>query len=153
MTPPIVPCAIIKSLESRIYRGHSVPALPPTLLQNVTHLKICEVNVTLSHWNEDDTVLVQTWLPLNNWNSRYIPVGGGTWAGGPGQFELALPASQGYAVSSTNAGLSGNPVDPSDWALKPDGTVNYGLLKNFASRSVHDMAVVGKAVTAFFYEG
>ncbi|RBA20794.1 hypothetical protein FPRO05_08241 [Fusarium proliferatum] len=152
ITPPIVPGAIIRSLESRIYRGHSVPALPPTLLQNVTHLNICEVNVTLSHWNEDDAVLVQTWLPLDNWNSRYLAVGGGAWAAGLGQFDLALPASQGYAVSSTNAGLSGNPVDPSDWALKPDGTVNYGLLRNFASQSVHDMAVVGKAVTASFYE-
>ncbi|EMT66649.1 Tannase/feruloyl esterase [Fusarium oxysporum II5] len=152
ITPPIVPGAIIRSVKSRIYRDHSVPAFPPTLLQNVTHLNICEVNVTLSHWNEDDTVLVQTWLPLGNWNSRYLAVGGGAWAAGLGQFDLALPASQGYAVSSTNAGLSGNPIDPSDWALKPDGTVNYGLLKNFASRSVHDMAVVGKAVTSSFYK-
>ncbi|PNP82874.1 hypothetical protein FNYG_03751 [Fusarium nygamai] len=152
ITPPIVPGATIRSVKSRIYRDHSVPALPPTLLQDVTHLNICEVNVTLSHWNEDDTVLVQTWLPLDNWNFRYLAIGGGAWAAGLGQFDLALPASQGYAVSSTNAGLSGNPVDPSDWALKPDGTVNYGLLENFASRSVHDMAVVGKAVAASFYK-
>ncbi|KAF4502140.1 feruloyl esterase B precursor [Fusarium agapanthi] len=152
ITPPVVPGAIIRSVKSRVYRDHLVPALPPTLLQNVTHLNICEVNVTLSHWNEDDTVLVQRWLPLNNWNSRYLAVGGGAWAAGLSQFDLALPASQGYAVSSTNAGLSGNPIDPSGWALKPDGTVNYGLLQNFASRSVHDMAVVGKAVIASFYK-
>ncbi|KAF4434874.1 feruloyl esterase B precursor [Fusarium acutatum] len=152
ITLPIVPGATIRSVNSRIYRDYSVPALPPTLVQNVTHLNFCEVNVTLSHWNEDDIVLVQTWLPLNNWNSRYLAVGGGAWAAGLGKFDLALPASQGYAVSSTNAGLSGNPIDPSAWALKPDGTVNHGLLKNFASRSVHDMAVVGKAVAASFYE-
>ncbi|KAF5690893.1 feruloyl esterase B precursor [Fusarium circinatum] len=152
ITLPVVPGAIIRSVKSRVYRDHSVPALPPTLLQNITDLNICEVNVTLSHWSEDDTVLVQTWLPLNNWNSRYLAVGGGAWAAGLGQFDLALPASQGYAVSSTNAGLSGNPIDPSGWALKPHGTVNYGLLQNFASRSVHDMAVVGKAVVASFYK-
>ncbi|RBQ79502.1 hypothetical protein FVER53590_11889 [Fusarium verticillioides] len=152
ITPPNVPGATIRSIKSRIYRGHSVPALPPTLLQEVTHLNICEVNVTLSHWNEDDTVLVQIWLPLDNWNFRYLAIGGGAWAAGLGQFDLALPASQGYAVSSTNAGISGNPIDPSDWALKPDGTVNYGLLQNFASRSVHDMALVGKAVAASFYK-
>ncbi|EGU75166.1 hypothetical protein FOPG_18116 [Fusarium oxysporum f. sp. conglutinans race 2 54008] len=150
--PPNVPGAIVKSLTSRAYRDHSVSALPPTLLQNVTHLDICEINVTLSHWYEDDSVLVQTWLPLHDWNSRYVAIGGGAWAAGLGQFDLALPASQGYAVSSTNAGLGGNPVDPSDWALKADGTVNTGLLTNFASRSVHDMAVVGKAVTASFYK-
>ncbi|KAF9766948.1 hypothetical protein IL306_000548 [Fusarium sp. DS 682] len=150
--PPTVSGATVKSIKSRVYRGRSVPALPPALLQNVTHLDICEVNVTLCHLNEDDTVLVQTWLPLHNWNSRYLAVGGGAWAAGLGQFDLALPASQGYAVSSTNAGLSGNPTDPSDWALRPDGTVNIGLLKNFASRSIHDMAVVGKAVTTSFYK-
>ncbi|KAF4342444.1 feruloyl esterase B precursor [Fusarium beomiforme] len=150
--PPKVPGATVTSVTTKVYRDLFVPAFSPTLLQNVTHLDVCEVNVTLSHYNEDDTVLVQTWLPLHNWNSRFLAVGGGAWAAGLGQFDLALPASQGYAVSSTNAGLSGNPTDPSDWALRPDGTVNTGLLTNFASRSVHDMAVVGKAVTASFYE-
>ncbi|KAF5626215.1 feruloyl esterase B precursor [Fusarium sp. NRRL 52700] len=150
--PPMVPGAIVRSVKTRIYRDHSVSALPPTLLQTVTHLNFCEVNVTLSHKGEDDNVLVQTWLPLDSWNFRYLSVGGGAWAAGLGQFDLALPASRGYAVSSTNAGLSGNPIDPSAWALKADGTVNYGLLKNFASRSVHDMAVVGKAVVESFYK-
>ncbi|KAG9501715.1 hypothetical protein J7337_007406 [Fusarium musae] len=96
--------------------------------------------------------MYQIWLPLDNWNFRYLAIGGGAWAAGLGQFDLALPASQGYAVSSTNAGISGNPIDPSDWALKPDGTVNYGLLQNFASRSVHDMALIGKSVAASFYK-
>ncbi|KAF4443208.1 hypothetical protein F53441_11517 [Fusarium austroafricanum] len=149
---PSVPGATVKSITTKVYRGHSVTAFPPVLVQNITNLDFCEVNVTLSHEGEDDSVLVQTWLPLHNWNSRYIAIGGGAWAAGLGSFDLALPASKGYAVSSTNAGLSGDPMDPSGWALKPDGSVNTGLLTNFASRSIHDMAVVGKAVTASFYK-
>ncbi|KAH7143401.1 Tannase/feruloyl esterase [Dactylonectria macrodidyma] len=149
---PNVPGAVVKSVTSRAYQDHSVTASSPTLLQDVSHLNICEVNVTLSHYYEDDVVLVQTWLPLHGWNSRYVAIGGGAWLAGLGSVDLALPASQGYAVSSTDAGLSGNAVDPSAWALKPDGTVNTGLLTNFASRSIHDMALVGKSVTAAFYK-
>ncbi|EKJ73439.1 hypothetical protein NXS19_011079 [Fusarium pseudograminearum] len=151
ITAPHVPGAIVKSISSRVYRDRSVTAAPPNLLQDVHSLDICEVNVTLSHERENDVVRVQTWLPLEGWNSRFLAVGGGAWAAGLGTPDLALPASQGYAVSSTDAGLTGTPLDPSPWALKPDGTVNSGLLANFASRSVHDMAVVGKAVTQSFY--
>lgn len=42
-------------------------------------------------------------------------------------------------------------VDPGSWTLKGDGTVNSELLRNSASRSLHDMAVVGKVITADFY--
>ncbi|KAI8689357.1 Carboxylic ester hydrolase [Fusarium keratoplasticum] len=149
---PKVPGAIVKSITSRVYREHSVAAYRPTLLQDISHLNICEVNVTLSHDGEDDLVHVQTWLPLESWNSRFLAVGGGAWAAGLGSTDLALPASQGYAVSSTDAGLTGTPLDPEPWALKADGTVNTNLLANFASRSVHDMAVIGKSVTAAFYK-
>ncbi|KAF5245920.1 hypothetical protein FAUST_1507 [Fusarium austroamericanum] len=148
---PHVPGAIVKSISSRVYHDRSVTAAPPNLLQDVHSLNICEVNVTLSHEGENDVVHVQTWLPLEGWNSRFLAVGGGAWAAGLGTPDLALPASQGYAVSSTDAGLTGTPLDPSPWALKPDGTVNTGLLANFASRSVHDMAVVGKVVAQSFY--
>ncbi|CAF3545716.1 unnamed protein product [Fusarium graminearum] len=148
---PHVPGAIVKSISSRVYRDRSVTAAPPNLLQDVHSLNICEVNVTLSHERENDVVHVQTWLPLEGWNSRFLAVGGGAWAAGLGTPDLAFPASQGYAVSSTDAGLTGTPLDPSPWALTPDGTVNAGLLANFASRSVHDMAVVGKAVAQSFY--
>ncbi|KAF5005441.1 hypothetical protein FDECE_8106 [Fusarium decemcellulare] len=149
---PNVPGAIVKSITTQVYHGHSVSAFPPALLQNVSGLDICEVNVTLTHYGEDDAVHVQTWLPLQGWNSRFLAIGGGAWAAGLGSVDLALPAFQGYAVSSTDAGLTGGPLDPGPWALKPDGTVNTGLLTNFASRSVHDMAVVGKSVAKSFYK-
>jgi pimeloyl-ACP methyl ester carboxylesterase len=121
------------------------------LLEEVPGLNICEVNVTFSHEGEEDLVQVQTWLPLHEWNDRVLAVGGSAWAAGFGTANLAIPAKQGYAVSSTDAGLPLNPYSPEAWALKQDGSVDIGLLTNFAHRSVHDMAVVGKAVTEAFY--
>ena len=60
--------------------------------------------------------------------------------------------AQGYAASSTDAGLlSPSLFSPAGWALQPNGEVNIDLLTNFASRSVHDMVVIGKTVTGSFY--
>lgn len=113
---------------------------------------VCEINVTLSHTGAYDTVLVQTWLPLDDWNGRFVALGGGGWVAGVGAEGLAVPVSQGYVAASTDAGLpGGDATSPSLWALDADGKINYDLLENFASRSVHDLAVVGKAVTESFY--
>ncbi|KAK1762481.1 feruloyl esterase [Phialemonium atrogriseum] len=148
---PHVPGARVISVTSSVKRDYSVSKAPPTLNQDVTNLNVCEVNVILTHPGANDTVHVQTWLPLHGWNNRFVAIGGGAWVAGLGELDLALPASRGYAVSSTDAGLSGDPSTPAAWALKPDGMVNLDLLTNFASRSIHDMAVVGKAVTASVY--
>ena len=53
---------------------------------------------------------------------------------------------------STDAGhTQNNSGDASPWALVSPGNVNQYLLLDFASRSVHDMTVLGKAVTEAFY--
>lgn len=56
----------------------------------------------------------------------------------------------GFAVGSTDAGHVLDFLDVSSWALS-NGKVNQPLLENFASRSVHDLAVVGKAATKQYY--
>lgn len=150
---PTVPGAKVLSIVAQVKHNYTVQQSPPTLNQDVTNLNICDVTVTLRHNGANDTVTVQTWLPLDGWNGRFTGIGGGAWLAGQGQVDLALPASQGYAVSSTDAGLgkAANPYSPSLWALNADGTTNTDLLTNFASRSIHDLAVVGKAVVAAYY--
>jgi hypothetical protein len=149
---PHLPGASILSLSSTELRNHSVQAVPPLLNTNFTNLNVCEVVVTLSHPGANDTVKVQIWLPLDGaWTGRFASAGGSGWAAGHGPLTLAPLAADGYAAASTDAGLTGDISSPAGWALKPDGTVSLDLLTNFASRSVHDMAVVGKAVTASFY--
>lgn len=148
---PYVPGAKVVSINSKQKNNLTVFASSPFLLQDVSDLNICEVNITLTHPNADDQVLIQIWLPLNNWNGRFLAVGGSAWAAGLGDLSLAPVAKQGFAAASTNAGLSGDPSSPGLWALNGDGEVNWALLTNFASRSVHDLAIVGKAVTARYY--
>lgn len=149
--PPYLPDTRIVSVNSKEKHNFTVFATPPFLPQDVPNLSICEVNVTLAHTNANDKVLVQIWLPLNNWNGRFMGVGGSGWAAGVGDLSLAPVVAQGYAAASTDAGLSGDPQSPGLWALKDVGKVNWDLLTNFASRSVHDLAIVGKAITAGYY--
>lgn len=150
---PHLPGASILSVTTTELHNFSVQAVPPLLNTNVTNLNVCEVVVTLTHPGANDTVTVQVWLPLSDgaWTGRFASAGGSGWAAGHGPLTLAPLVAAGYAAASTDAGLSGDIATPAAWALKPDGTVNIELLTNFASRSVHDTAVVGKAVTAAFY--
>lgn len=149
---PHIPGVEVISITSEEKHDFSVPQQPPTLPIDVNGLNVCEVNLTLTHRGASDKVFVRTWLPLSDWNSRFVALGGSGWAAGPGPAGLAIPASEGYATAYTDAGLpGGDPASPAAWALGADGKVNGELLENFASRSVHDLAVAGKALTEAFY--
>jgi hypothetical protein len=105
----------------------------------------CELTVTLTHPGADDVVTVSVWLPAQGWNGRFQGTGGGGFAASLGAVGLVPALLSGYAAAATDAGVPINPTDPSEWADDP------ALLTNFASRSLHDMAVVGKALTATYY--
>jgi hypothetical protein len=141
----------VVSLARTEKHNFTVPQTLPFLAQTVPNLSVCEVKVTYTQDGTDDQVVVQVWLPLNNWNGRFVAVGGSGWAAGLGDYSLAPVVAQGYAAASTDAGLSGDPTSPGAWALKQNGEVNIDLLTSFASRSVHGLAVIGKAVTASYY--
>ena len=121
------------------------------LVGNITGLEFCQVNVTLTHPGTGDSVNNQVWLPLSGWNGIFLGVGGGGYAAGVWS-SLGPAVQRGYAAVSTDAGhTQDNPSDASSWALASTGNVNQYLLLDFASRSVHDMTVLGKSVTEAFY--
>jgi hypothetical protein len=112
---------------------------------------ICDVTVVLTHPGLDDRVRTQVWLPLTGWNGRFQATGGGGFAAGQFERALAPTVKSGYAAASTDAGVGTNAFGPAGWALDENGNVNRGLLKNFASRSLHEMSEVGEQVTASVY--
>ncbi|MGY0489367.1 tannase/feruloyl esterase family alpha/beta hydrolase [Streptomyces sp. WG-D5] len=109
----------------------------------------CEVTVTLTHPGEDDHATVRTWLPLENWNGRFQAIGGSAFSAGDNGVGLGAAVKNGYAVTTTDAGV-GDVLDTS-WVLDAQGKVNRTALKNFASRSQHEAANVGKAVVDGVY--
>lgn len=120
---------------------------------HASSLSICQFNVSFTHKGENDNVTVEVWFPQNknDWNGRFLATGGGGYSVGE-TFALEGPVQQGYAAARTDGGHElGNHNDPSSWALREDGSIDETALTNFAHRSIHDMAAVGKAVTTGFY--
>ncbi|GKT74203.1 feruloyl esterase B [Colletotrichum tofieldiae] len=114
----------------------------------------CNLTVTLNHHNADDVVFVNIWLPLKKWNGRFLATGGGGFAAGIFAAALADPVFKGYAAGSTDAGATLNhtiDAGTGHWILRPDNSINKVLVENFATRSIHDMGLIGKAAVKAFY--
>ncbi|MFI2301162.1 tannase/feruloyl esterase family alpha/beta hydrolase [Actinacidiphila glaucinigra] len=109
----------------------------------------CKVTVTLTHPGEDDHATVSTWLPEKGWNGRFQGLGGSAYLAGDNGVGMGTAVKNGYAATTTDAGV-GDALDVS-WALNSEGQVNTAPLKNFASRSQHEAAVVGKEVVDAVY--
>ncbi|KAJ6026615.1 Tannase/feruloyl esterase [Penicillium canescens] len=128
---------------SKLYIGH-----PTVSVDNAT---FCNVTVSYEHIDGNDTVNVETWLPMDNYNGRIQASGGGGWVAGRFQITYASmmgALGEGYATSTTDAGLG---QTPDSWALTADGSPNVHALEDLASISLHDQAILTKAVVEDFY--
>jgi hypothetical protein len=111
----------------------------------------CEFTVTLSHPGANDHAHATVDVPDTGWTGRFQGLGGSAYsASDVGGDNVIRAVKDGYAAGTTDAGLPGNPIDTS-WGLTADGRVDQGLLANFAYRSEHDLAVVGKDLAMRFY--
>jgi hypothetical protein len=136
--------AEIISLSTTFVTGHSasVPSelrftQPSIEVQNAT---FCNITVSYTHPGQDDTVVVESWLPADGWNGRLQAVGGAGWVAGRfdnGYRAMSGAIADGYATITTDAGL-GAAQDALAWALLSPGNVNLYSLQNLASVSLED---------------
>jgi Tannase and feruloyl esterase len=99
---------------------------------------------------------IEVWLPTTqNWNQRIRNLGGGGWAGGPhastaliGNVQGAATAAVGYVVGTTDTGHS---IGNGAFAMREDGTINTALWRDFAERSLHQLALKTKTLTKAYY--
>ncbi|MEZ0077200.1 tannase/feruloyl esterase family alpha/beta hydrolase [Planotetraspora sp. GP83] len=151
------PGAKVESVAAVAHAGGTVtfpdaPPLPtPAPITDVPAW--CDVTVTLTHPGANDHVNVKVSLPQDpkKWTGRFQATGGSAYLAGDFGAPLVAAVKNGYVAAATDAGIGQNPIDVSGWALTSAGQVNTPLLKNFASRSLHDMAIVGKDVAKKFY--
>jgi len=141
LTAPVIPGASVVSIQAAEMNN-----MPMRMMNGTMRLSFCDVNVTLTHGTAGDRVRIEVWMPLTNWNMRFQGTGGGGYIAGTFGQAMAPQVAQGYAAASTDAGLSGGKtLDGSNTPL------NQQLLVNFASLSIHEMAVVGKALVNQYY--
>jgi len=122
-----------------------LPGPPPTPVPAT-----CRVRATVTTPGRSNQAHVFVWLPSSGWNGRFQGVGGFGYTTGS-ENSLAGAVAGGYAAASTDGGHSGASNLTGSFALDRNGHYDWALIQNFAYRSLHDMTVVGKAVTAAFY--
>jgi len=93
----------------------------------------------------DSDIRFEVWLPAEGWNGKFMQTGNGGAAGAIVYGSLAEPLARGYAVANTDTGHQGAGGDFS-WA-----TDHPEKLTDYAYRAVHELTVVGKAVTSMRY--
>ncbi|MGW4381045.1 tannase/feruloyl esterase family alpha/beta hydrolase [Kitasatospora sp. NPDC004531] len=150
--PSVPDGAVVESVTATAVPAgvFQVPGVPPLGGYPVEDVPAhCEVTVTVTHPGVDDRVRVQVWLPESGWNGRFQAAGGSAYAAGS-IGSVAAAVKQGYAAGTTDAGVDSGGLD-SSWALDAQGRIRAGLLENFASRSVHELAVIGKQVVDGVY--
>ena len=107
----------------------------------------CRVTATVTHPPASDRVRVFVALPQNSWNGRFRGTGGGGFWGGT-EMSLRSPVSRGYVTAATDTGHQGG---SGSFALNANGRLNWQDIRDNAYLGIHDMTVVGKALTVAFY--
>jgi feruloyl esterase len=125
-------------------------SLPNTTIESAvidTNAGMCLVTAVVTHPPAEGSVKVWIGLPLTNWNGRFVGNGGGGFLGGsPGS--LRAPVAHGFAAGATDTGHEGG---SGSFALDANGKQNWqGIIDN-AYLGIHEMTVVGKALTKAFY--
>src|SRR5262249_22749494 len=129
--------------------GTVTPTPPQPLTGPLAGLpSFCDVALTKTD-PAGNPVHVDVWLP-RSWNGRFQGVGGAIYACGPFYYEMAPAIQAGYAAAATDCGVSPADRETASWALK-DGRLNWPLIHDYAYAGIHDMTLVGKAVTRVYY--
>src|SRR5579871_400372 len=132
------------------------------------NLPYCSINITVSHLagprdgypvGQKQHVGIEIGLPLNtvdggsggmqgNWNGRIHDLGGG------GCFGVLSPptvaTNAGYAGSTTDTGHQSS-IYSCAFALNPDGTLNWGVIRDFAYNGIHEQTVWTKTLVHLYY--
>jgi feruloyl esterase len=106
----------------------------------------CRVTLVLTP-SSDSNINAELWLPLENWNGKFLAVGNGGWAGSiQGYADMQDALRRGYATAGTDTGHTAADGPVGMFALgHPEKIVD------FAYRSIHDMTVKSKRLIDVFY--
>ena len=169
---PLARITLVKEFKA----GSAMPpssSTPPT--RTVAPVDLCLVKILVGPGNPGPAgskstsagIGIEVLLPTRqNWNKRYVAYGNGGYAGGGGYtsmsrisssiIESLYAAKLGYVTSATDDGHIGDDSDSvaglrGSFAMRPDGTLNQPLLRDFAYRALHEMAVMTKAIAKSYY--
>jgi pimeloyl-ACP methyl ester carboxylesterase len=125
-------------------------ALPNTTIDSVELTSAdgpCRVVATVTHPPTGCRVKVFVALPTKGWNGRFQGTGGGGYLGGSPN-ALSGPSRSGFATAATDTGHQGG---SGSFALGAEGRLDWHAVQDNAYLGIHEMTVVGKALSKAFY--
>ncbi|HJZ99954.1 MAG TPA: tannase/feruloyl esterase family alpha/beta hydrolase [Candidatus Solibacter sp.] len=108
---------------------------------------VCRVTAISTHPPANDKVTIWLAIPTSNWNGRFLGTGGGGFSGGSAG-GVNQPAALGYASGATDTGHAGG---SGSFAMDANGKLDWQSVRDNAHVGIHDMTVVGKALTGAMY--
>lgn len=134
--------AVAETVQAGAFRPPAPPAFGPP--PDFTTLPaFCRVAGTILATAESD-IRFELWLP-EQWNGKFMQTGNGGAAGAIVYDSLIEPLKRGYAVANTDTGHQGEGGDFA-WAAN-----QLQRLVDYQYRAVHELTLVGKALTAARY--
>jgi feruloyl esterase len=102
----------------------------------------CRVSAILKP-SADSHIEMELWMPVENWNGKFLAVGNGGWAGNIETGAMAAGLARGYATASNDTGHKGGSAS---FAVgHPEKLIDFGY------RAMHEMAIQSKAIIEAFY--
>jgi len=112
----------------------------------------CNVTFAYSHDGLNDQVLIWYWLPApGDFKNRFLSTGGGGYAINSGSASLAGGPVYGAASGCTDGGFGGFDNQFQAVDLLANGTLNWQEMTMFGYQAIHEMTIIGKALTEQFY--
>jgi len=105
----------------------------------------CRVQIVLKP-TPDSLINMELWLPLQNWNGKFLAGGNGGFAGSIQARTSEMPDAlrRGYATAGTD---TGHQEQGGDWAIgHPEKMVDFGY------RATHEMTLKAKEIVKAFYD-
>jgi feruloyl esterase len=144
--PAIANAKPVRSCESL-----ATLALPNTTIASAAvdanNPDICRVTAITTHPPANDKVTIWIGIPTANWNGRFLGTGGGGFSGGLAG-GVNQPVALGYASGATDTGHAGG---SGSFAMDANGKLDWQAVRDNAHVGIHEMTVVGKALTEAMY--
>lgn len=112
----------------------------------------CNITFAYSHNGRNDLVHVTYWLPApSKFQNRFLTTGGGGLAINSGNNSLPGGIMYGAAAGLTDGGFGGFNTQVDVNYLLANNTVNWDQVYMFGYQAIHEMTVLGKALTKNFF--
>ena len=90
----------------------------------------CRVAATAKPTADSD-IRFEVWLPLEDWNGKFVGGGNGVWAGSIAYGDMTGPLAANYATAASDLGHQGSPMD-GNFVVGPSGKAHRLRLSRLA---------------------